>query len=98
MAKVIALGNLQEFLSNLDNRFIAQDTPSTPTTLVGTKSATSGYTLEIPWIEVNENGIIVSAGTHTHTIPQLFDKDSSGNITLHTEQQQSQNNESAQNE
>lgn len=86
MAKIILVGNLQKFLSNLDDRFIAQDTPSTPTTIVGTKSATSGYEIDIPWIEVNENGIIVSAGTHKHTvdnIPQIFDVDSNGNITLH---------------
>ena len=37
----------------------------------GTSSATSGATLEVPYVTYNSNGFITGTGTHTHTINSL---------------------------
>lgn len=83
MAKQITLGNMQRYLAQLDQRFLIKDGSALPTTVIGSKTDTSGYSFQIPWLEVNDDGVVVLGGTHTHTIPQLFDMDASGNITLH---------------
>lgn len=50
--------------------------------IAGTKSATSGYTIEVPWIEVNSQGIVTAYGTHTHTVTPGLTTKSNGNITF----------------
>ena len=37
----------------------------------GTDSATSGYTLAVPYVTVNKYGIVTSYGTHTHTVNNI---------------------------
>lgn len=49
--------------------------------IIGTKSATEGYELQIPWFEVNSDGLITDYGTHTHTVDELFIRNADGTIT-----------------
>ncbi len=37
----------------------------------GTSSATSGYTLSVPYVTVNKYGIVTAYGTHTHTVNNI---------------------------
>ena len=37
----------------------------------GTSSATSGYTLSVPYVTMNKYGIVTGYGTHTHTINSI---------------------------
>lgn len=46
----------------------------------GTSSATSGSTLEVPYVTINSQGLVTGYGTHTHTINGLF-TDLSSNTT-----------------
>ena len=38
---------------------------------VGTSSATSGYTLDVPYVTMNKYGIVTAYGTHTHTVNNI---------------------------
>lgn len=55
--------NLASFLTSQDH-YKTSITSGT----AGTSSATSGSTVSIPYISVNENGHVTGYGTHTHTI------------------------------
>lgn len=37
----------------------------------GTSSATSGYTLAVPYVTVNKYGVVTGYGTHTHTVNNI---------------------------
>ena len=37
----------------------------------GTSSATSGYTLAVPYVTMNKYGIVTAYGTHTHTVNNI---------------------------
>ena len=37
----------------------------------GTSSATSGYTLSVPYVTMNKYGIVTGYGTHTHTVKNI---------------------------
>ena len=37
----------------------------------GTSSATSGYTLSVPYVTMNKYGVVTAYGTHTHTIKNI---------------------------
>lgn len=64
-AKYDSLGNIIK-----DTYLTSQDHYKTSITAgtIGTSSATSGSTISIPYITVNNNGHITNYGTHTHTI------------------------------
>lgn len=43
--------------------------------IIGTKSATSGKTVSIPYAVINDYGLVISHGTHTHTIEGFLSTD-----------------------
>lgn len=84
MSKILVIENLEKFLTSCDGRFLHKDTPGKSTIILGTQEDTTGYDVEIPWLEINSDGIVTAAGTHRHTIPHIFNADACGNITIYT--------------
>lgn len=47
------------------------NTASITSGTAGTSSATSGYTLSVPYVSMNAYGIVTGYGTHTHTVNNI---------------------------
>ena len=47
------------------------NTASITSGTAGTSSATNGYTLSVPYVEMNQYGIVTEYGSHTHTVNNI---------------------------
>lgn len=47
------------------------NTASITSGTAGTNSATSGYTLSVPYVKMNQYGIVTEYGSHTHTVNNI---------------------------
>lgn len=81
--KIITPEKLESFKTKSDLlnsvRFVSMPRQDDKTLVIGTKKNTKGLSFEIPWIEVNENGLIVDFGYHTHSV---FANDDNGNMII----------------
>lgn len=57
--------------TNLNGGAVLNHAASITAGTVGTTSATSGYTLAVPYVTYNATGHITAVGTHTHTVNNI---------------------------
>ena len=80
---VITNNEIMRLVDKIGDIFAKANCKPEDETLIGNTADSSGYSFTEIWLKVTPSGVIVEAGTKTHTVPQLINRVTDDNGDTH---------------